>query len=77
MKNVFNQIWLKVLLLSSLMINAMVTIAQEGGGEGGSVSVTKTTTTTNSENWYTNPWVLIVGGAVFILLLVAIARGRK
>lgn len=26
-------------------------------------------------NWYTQPWVWIVGGAVFILLLVALLRG--
>lgn len=27
--------------------------------------------------WYTQPWVWIVGGLVFILLLVAILRGGK
>ncbi len=26
-------------------------------------------------NWYQQPWVWIVGGAVFILLLVALMRG--
>lgn len=26
-------------------------------------------------NWYQQPWVWIVGGAVFILLLVALIRG--
>jgi hypothetical protein len=25
--------------------------------------------------WYTQPWVWVVGGAVFILLLVALIRG--
>ncbi len=31
---------------------------------------------TNSETtWYTQPWIWIVGGAVFILLLVALLRG--
>lgn len=30
----------------------------------------------NSE-WYQQPWVWIAGGAVFILLLVAIARGNR
>jgi hypothetical protein len=35
-------------------------------------------TTTKSSNWYAQPWVWIVGVAVFILLLVAILRsGRK
>lgn len=27
--------------------------------------------------WYTQPWVWVVGGAVFILLLVALLRGGK
>lgn len=26
-------------------------------------------------NWYQQPWVWIVGGAVFILLIVALMRG--
>ncbi|GAC1419124.1 MAG: hypothetical protein NVS1B13_23240 [Flavisolibacter sp.] len=30
---------------------------------------------TKDGSWYTSPWVWIVGAAVFILLLVAIARG--
>lgn len=27
------------------------------------------------DDWYTRPWVWIVGGAVFLLLLVALLRG--
>ncbi|MEO6070369.1 MAG: hypothetical protein ABIN57_09790 [Chitinophagaceae bacterium] len=30
-----------------------------------------------SSNWYTNPIVWIIGGAVFILLLVALLRGNS
>ena len=30
-----------------------------------------------SAAWYTQPWVWIVGGAVFILLLVALLRSRR
>lgn len=30
-----------------------------------------------SSNWYASPWVWIVGGAVFVLLLVALLRGRN
>ena len=26
-------------------------------------------------NWYSQPWVWIVGGAVFIIILVALLRG--
>jgi len=33
--------------------------------------------TNSGGNWYAQPWVWIVGGAVFILLLVALLRGSK
>lgn len=32
---------------------------------------------TKGNDWYASPWVWIVGVAVFILLLVALTRGRK
>lgn len=54
------------------MLLSMATFAQEKkaeidvninkGGDGG--------------NWYAAPWVWVVGAAVFILLLVALLRGR-
>lgn len=31
--------------------------------------------TDKGSNWYASPWVWVVGGAVFILLLVALIRG--
>ena len=30
-----------------------------------------------NSDWYQQPWLWIVGGAVFILLLVALIRGNK
>ena len=33
--------------------------------------------TNKGNNWYAQPWVWIVGGAVFILLLVALLRGNN
>jgi hypothetical protein len=41
-----------------------------------SVTVTKETTTTTT-NWYAQPWVWIVGGAIFVLLLIALLRGNS
>lgn len=41
---------------------------------------TKTTdisVTTDNNDWYTQPWVWIVGAAVFILLLVALLNGSR
>lgn len=36
-----------------------------------------TTTTTTTETWYTEPWVWVVGGAILILIIVALTRGNK
>jgi hypothetical protein len=30
----------------------------------------------NNSNWYQQPWVWVVGGAVFIIILVALLSGR-
>ena len=38
-------------------------------------NVSKETKTTTTTTWYTEPWVWIVGGAVFILILIALLRG--
>lgn len=38
-----------------------------------SVDVTKS----SSSDWMSSPWVWVVGGAVFILLLVALLSGRN
>jgi hypothetical protein len=34
-------------------------------------------TNSGGDNWYAQPWVWIVGGAVFLLLLVALMRGNS
>jgi cell division protein FtsW (lipid II flippase) len=56
--------------LTLIFIN-IVCFAQDNGGSSSSVTTHTTTTTT----WYTQPWVWIAAGAVFILLLVALLRG--
>jgi hypothetical protein len=49
---------------------------QETEGSSSSSSSTKTTiTTTEQTDFWTSPWVWVVGAAVFILLLVALLRG--
>lgn len=44
---------------------------------GSSSSQTTTTETTTTSDWYTQPWVWIAGGAVFIIILVALLRGNS
>ena len=41
------------------------------------VDVNIGTNSSSGGNWYAQPWVWIVGGAVFLLLLVALMRGNS
>lgn len=56
--------------LTLIFIQA-VALAQDASGSKNVTTHTTTTTTT----WYAQPWVWIVGAAIFILLLVALTRG--
>ena len=60
----------RLMMLVMTMFASVYAIAQEEAAKL-NVDVTRTETTT----WYTNPWVWIVGVAVFILLFAAIVRG--
>ena len=40
-------------------------------------TVTTKTTETTSTQWYSSPWVWVAGGAVFIIILVALMRGNS
>jgi ABC-type Fe3+ transport system permease subunit len=56
----------------------LVLLAQDSTSTATSTTTTSSNTRVNiSENgeWYTSPWVWLVGAAVFILLLVALLRG--
>lgn len=81
MKHLFDSINLKGLFtLIMLTVFQAIVLAQDagssnsGGGSSSSVSVTRSTETTSTD-WYTSPWVWVIGAAVFILLLVALMRG--
>ena len=63
---------------------SMASMAQENTGATEETTTSKTTKTTDINitadgggEWYTQPWVWVVGAAVFILLLVALMRGGR
>lgn len=57
------------------MVNVMA-FAQDSTGGGTTTTTTKTDiSVTTEDQWYAQPWVWVVGGAVLILLLVALLRG--
>ena len=59
----------RILSLLTLAFLQVVVFAQEKSTDI-NVNVNK-----GGGGWYTQPWVWIVGGAIFILLLVALLRG--
>ncbi len=58
-------------VIGILCLLQTMAFAQDKGADL-NVSVTK-----SDGNWYAQPWVWIVGGAVFLLLLVALLRGNS
>jgi hypothetical protein len=60
----------RIYLFVAAMLFNLVAFAQEK-----SMDVNVDVNGGESAGWYANPWVWIVGAAVFILLLVAIIRG--
>jgi hypothetical protein len=60
-----------------LCLTQGMAMAQDSSSSSSSSSRTITTTTTTHSEWYAQPWVWVVGGAVLILLLVALLRGSS
>ncbi len=56
-------------LLASFLIS-LAALAQDQKPEV-DISINK------HDNWYSQPWIWIVGAAIFILLLVALLRGNN
>lgn len=54
------------------MLTAFSAFAQDDKKVNVDISLDK-----DSHQWYTQPWVWVIGGAVFILLLVALLRGNR
>jgi hypothetical protein len=61
----------KMLLLLSTILLAVNSFAQETAKID--VDIDKG----GDSTWYTQPWVWVVGGALFILLLVGMLKGGK
>lgn len=70
---------LPFLLLSFFSFMHLFVAAQDNTGSNNSGSTNKTVTTettTTTTDWYAQPWVWIVGGAVLLIVLVALLRGK-
>lgn len=64
-----------LLLLFVFALLQMPLFAQEGNtGNNTATTTTETSTSTTTTYWYTEPWVWVVGGAVLLLIIVALVR---
>lgn len=68
MKKMINGTWSKFTTIFLLLFFSLLTFAQNKGIDV-DISLKK------EPAWYQNPVVWVIGGAVFILLLVALLRG--
>ena len=65
-----SRLWLRFTTMILLCFYSILAFAQEKGVDV-DISVKK------ESQWYQNPIVWVIGGAVFILLLVALLRGGE
>lgn len=69
-----NSVLARMAFLFLSLFVSVVMFAQEGGGGADiNVDVNKN----GGGDWYTSPWVWVIGAALFILLLVALLRGGR
>jgi len=61
----------KITFFLMALMASFVTFAQD------KVADVSLNVTESSKTWYSQPWMWVVGGAVFIIILVAILRGGK
>lgn len=70
MKKIIQRSWLKLTAFILSVSLGIISFAQEKGVDV-DINVKK------ESEWYQNPIVWVIGGAVFILLLVALLRGGE
>jgi len=70
MKKIISRSWLRLTTTLVVSFLSMLSFAQDKGIDV-DINVKK------EQAWYQNPIVWVIGGAVFILLLVALLRGGE
>jgi hypothetical protein len=70
MKSSLNRFFNRIIAIVVFNLLALSSFAQDKGIDI-DINVKK------ENEWYQKPWVWVIGGAVFILLLVALLRGNR
>lgn len=72
MKQVMTTVVMKIVLTVLIFFTGTLFVLAQDKAK----SVTTTTRTTET-TWYAEPWVWVVGAAIFILILVSLLRGNN
>jgi hypothetical protein len=77
MKKIFSSFAYRFLftLVSGFM--TLVMAAQDSTGTVKTTTTKTSTSTTTTNDWYMQPWVWVVAGAVFLIILIALLRGNS
>jgi hypothetical protein len=75
MKNLKKLVALKSFII--LLVFNFMQLALQAQDSTSSSSTTTSVSTEQTTQWYTSPWVWVIGAAIFILLLVALLRGNS
>jgi hypothetical protein len=75
MKNFKKLVVLKPFII--LLVFNFMQLALQAQDSTSSSSTTTSVSTEQTTQWYTSPWVWVIGAAIFILLLVALLRGNS
>jgi len=75
MKQLIRTVMMKVFLAVFAFFTGTFFVLAQDGETSSSTKVT--TTRTETQSWYAEPWVWVVGAAVFIIILVALLRGNS
>jgi len=79
MKHITKGVGMKALLtfLTIAFLQTIIVAQDNGSSASGSSTTSKSVSVTSqSSNWLSSPWLWVAGAVVFILLLVALLRGR-
>jgi hypothetical protein len=74
MKDSFTATVQRIVLLVLFTMCQVLLLAQDTTSTT-KVTVTNEGKTVTTNEWYTQPWVWVVGGAVFLIILIALLRG--
>ena len=70
---IINSVKKRFLTLTALALLSFISVQTFAQDKGLDVNIN----VKKEDEWYKQPWVWVIGAAVFVLLLVAILRGGK